>query len=285
MARSAETQHGGGGDAPTWEVATRAIPAALQPFVRGVMGYSERRRPGLVTQRQIPGPRVVVIVELGPPIRLTDPFRRGEHFPGGFAAGLGDFVTETSHDGFQRGIQIDLAPVGARALFGLPMGELAGAVVSLPDLLPRDERSLAERLDALPDWDARLDAVERLLATSLERVTPRGEIVRWACERLEASGGRLDVRSLARELGYSQKQVTRLFRDQVGIAPKLFARLVRFDRLAQSLRRGGNEPWAELADELGYYDQSHLVRDVRQLAGTTPTALRAELAALDPQLI
>jgi AraC-like DNA-binding protein len=264
-----------------WEIATRPLPDALHTFVHGMMGYVESS-PGVVSQRQLPGPRVVVIVELGPPIRMSDPRLRDARFPGGFVAGVGDFVTVTEHDGFQSGIQIDLTPVGARALFGVPMDELAGAVVSLSDLLPRQERSLAERLDAMPDWDARFDALEALLVGSIERMTARSAIVAWACARIDAARGGLDMRALARELGYSEKQVVRLFRDQVGLAPKLFARLSRFDQLVQRLRSGRDASWSELANELGYYDQAHLVREVRHFAGTTPTAARNSLLGLVP---
>jgi AraC-like DNA-binding protein len=237
----------------------------------------------LVSQRQFPGPQVVVIVELGPPIRLFDRVLRGARFPGGFVAGLGDSATVTEHDGVQRGIQIDLTPVGARALFGVPMDELAGAVVPLPDLLPRAWRTLAERLERLRGWDARFDVLERILAKSLERMTPRSAlVVTHACARLQAEGGNVEMRALARELGYSEKQVVRLFRDQVGLTPKVFAKLVRFDRLVKRLREGRGGSWSELAVQLGYYDQAHLVRDVRRFAGATPTATRASLQALDP---
>ena len=59
------------------------------------------------------------------------------------------------------------------------------------------------------------------------------------------------------------------------MAPKLLARLVRFDRLMERLRRGPPTTWAALALELGYSDQSHLVRDVKQFSGATPTRVRA----------
>jgi AraC-like DNA-binding protein len=267
--------------ASRWELASRPLPEPLRPFVRELMGYSESTA-GLVSQRQLPGPMVVAIVEFGPPIRMSDPVLRDARFAGGFVAGVSDFVTVTEHDGYQSGIQIDLTPVGARALFGVPMDELAGTTVALPDLLPRGERHLAERLEALRDWDARFDAIEQLLAGLLERMTERGATVGWACARLQATAGGIDMRALARELGYSEKHVVRLFRDQVGMAPKQFARLIRFDRLVQRLRRGCDAPWSALAAELGYYDQAHLVRDVRQFAGVTPTEARASLQSLFP---
>jgi AraC-like DNA-binding protein len=88
------------------------------------------------------------------------------------------------------------------------------------------------------------------------------------------------VGSLATELGYSRKHLIALFRDQVGIAPKLFARLVRFDRVMSEARSGRSRSWAELALACGYYDQAHLVRDVRHFTGLTPTEARASLSEL-----
>ena len=178
-------------------------------------------------------------------------------------------------------MQVNLTPVGARLFLGVPLSELAGGVVPLRDLLPRQQATLAEELAGLRDWDARLDRVERLL---LERITASRrsvDIVAWAVRRIEGAGGAVDMRELSRQLGYSQKHVITLFHEQVGVAPKLFARLVRFERLLQRLRAGDGVSWAQLASELGYYDQSHLTRDVREFAGTTPTRVRAELVDLE----
>jgi AraC-like DNA-binding protein len=86
------------------------------------------------------------------------------------------------------------------------------------------------------------------------------------------------MRWLARELGYSQKHVIHLFREHVGVPPKLLARIVRFERLMRCLRAGTVESWSELALRFGYYDQSHMVHDVRRFTGATPTEARALLA-------
>jgi AraC-like DNA-binding protein len=228
----------------------------------------------------MPGPRVVMILELGNPIRVHDPAdeRHAVAFGGGFVAGLDDRSTLTSHDGAQRGIQIDLTPCAARRLFGLPLSELAGQVIPLIDLLPRTERHLAERLANLTSWDARLDVVERLL---LERITGSPldtRLATWAVRRIEASGGCLNSRTLARELGYSQKHVIALFHDHVGMTPARFGRLVRFDRLVGHLRQGGSGSWAELAARFGWFDQAHLTNDVKRIVGEPPSRARAALA-------
>jgi len=223
---------------------------------------------------------VVVIVEMAPPIRVFEPGSSSlsVRFPGGFVAGIADQFTLTQHDGFQSGVQINLTPIGARRFFGLPLSELAGRAVSLQELLPPEQRSLARRLEELPSWEARFDLVEQLLSQRIAALDLRCEAVSWALRRIEESCGATNMRWLARELGFSQKHVITLFRDQVGVSPKLLARIVRFERLMKCLHLGARETWSQLALRFGYYDQSHLIRDVRQFSGVTPTEARALLA-------
>jgi AraC-like DNA-binding protein len=187
------------------------------------------------------------------------------------------------HDGFQQGVQVNFTPIGARLVFGLPLSEL-GAVAPLADLLPRRYRDLAERLQDLPDWDRRFDLLDAVLAERLAAARADTAVVSWGVGRIEQAGGVLSVRGLARELGYSHKHVIALFRDQVGVPPKLLARIVRFDRLLRHLRAGGGGGWAELALQFGYYDQPHLAREVRAFTGLRPSEMRPLAAEVLGQL-
>jgi AraC-like DNA-binding protein len=260
-----------------WEVVRRPPPLSLRPYVRDLCGYSEST-PGFCRRAELPAAQVVVIFEFGPPIRIIDP-RTSEswRFSEGFVAGLDDGPTLSEHDGFQRGFQANLTPIGGRLFFGLPMSELAGRCVPMGDVLPRKHRDLARRLRDLPDWDERFDLFEHVLQETIEAAGAPHAIVSWAMRRILERGGALDMRGLSRELGYSQKHVISLFREHVGVPPKSVARLVRFDRLIQHLRSGGGGSWVDLALEFGYYDQSHLVRDVRHFTGQTPTETRVRL--------
>lgn len=280
LASSARVVRGSSGES-RWELATRPPAPRLRPYIRDLSGYTEEA-PGPLRRRELPSPQVVVIIEFGPPIRVFGPGADRGHarYPGGFVAGLDDTFTITEHDGFQRGLQVNLTPIGARLFFGVPMAELTGRVVSAPDLLPRRHARLAERLEELPTWDARFDLIERALGERLDEARIETGVVSWAFQRIEERGGAVDMRTLARELGYSQKHVIDLFREHVGVPPKLLARLVRFDRLVQHLKAGATGTWAELAQRFGYYDQAHLARDVKQFTGTTPTRARAELIDL-----
>lgn len=272
--------------AGAWELATRAPAAGLRGLVRGdYVGYVESA-PGLVQRREFAVPFTVMIFELGPPLRLRDPDdeRGGSQHAAGFVAGIGERATITEHDGRSSGVQVDLTPLGARLLSDAPLCELAGRIVAIDDLLPREHRRFSERLAGAPDWDARFALIDGLLQERRANARECPRKLAWALGRIAATGGQLDIGGLARELGHSPKYLIAQFREHVGLAPKLTAQLVRFDRVVRHLRGGGRERWAELAQRFGYFDQAHLVRDFRRFTGLTPTAARAGLSPwpLDP---
>ena len=107
-----------------------------------------------------------------------------------------------------------------------------------------------------------------------------------AWTRIVNSGGLVPIRSLVDETGWSQKHLISQFREHIGLAPKMFARVMRFGSALDRLRRRDHASLTELALDCGYYDQAHLTRDFREFSGVTPgayqplspaTALRMEL--------
>lgn len=265
---------GGGAD---WQVATRApnVPNVAR-HIREYVGYRERGV-GPSSRREVSGARVVLIVELGPPIRVD-----GQRHAAGFIAGLSDRFTLTTHEGVQEGVQIDLAPVAARLFCHTPLTEIAGRSLSLDELWPEAPETI-ERMREVPSWDARFDLLDAALARRWAEPGVPARVTAWACAAIEQAGGAVSVRALAKETGYSEKHVTRLFRDHVGVGPKRYARGVRFDRLLRAAQAQPARSWAELAYDFGFSDQAHLAREVRDLSGMTPTELRAsrdEVAAM-----
>ncbi len=124
-------------------------------------------------------------------------------------------------------------------------------------------------------WRERFDLVEGVLGARLQAAEPPPPDVEWAWRRLVASRGRLRVADLAAELGCSRKHLAARFREHVGLPPKLVARMLRFRHASDLLSASRTSP-AELAATCGYYDESHLDRDFRDFAGTTPTIYRSE---------
>jgi len=101
-----------------------------------------------------------------------------------------------------------------------------------------------------------------------QRIDP---LVGTACRIALAYGGLTRVSSLVRATGLSARQFERRFASHVGLAPKSFLRVVRFQRVLKAIDAGGTPDWARLAIEHGFYDQPHFVNDFRAFTGFAPT--------------
>jgi AraC-like DNA-binding protein len=183
------------------------------------------------------------------------------------------------HPGRQSGVQVALRPLGARALLGLPAGELASVDVDAGAVL-ETAPELHERVRAAGTWAERFAVVDEVLLRSVPLHDPVCAEVARAWRRLLDSGGRAPVAGLAREVGWSPRHLAGRFQTEIGLAPKVAARVVRFDRARRLLvaRAASGAPLrlAGLAAECGYFDQAHLARDFRALAGCAPSTWLAD---------
>jgi AraC-like DNA-binding protein len=244
----------------------RAPGPALAGRVTSFYGF-EMQTPEPVRQREGPGTDIVVILTFEEHWLIDDERRTS------FVAGLHERQVTTEHPGRSLGMQVNLDPLAARALFDVPLHELAHRAVALDDVL--DEPFLVERLAEAPSWDHRFALLDNTLARRLAGSRPSPEIA-WAWRELRRTHGRVAVGRLADELGWTRKRIVARFRDEVGLPPKSVARLLRFER-AREL--AGTMPWAELAFECGFSDQSHLINEFRRVTGRTPETFLQDAAA------
>lgn len=168
-------------------------------------------------------------------------------------------------------LDLKLTPLGAYSLIGWPLRQLAGEVVALDDVFGKAGADLAGRLLEARDPERRVEIVEAfLLHRAARRLVPTPAVA-YAWRRISASSGQVSIAKLAEELGMSRRHLTASFHEQVGLSPKKAARLLRFAHVRAEIQ---NTPvrWAEIAQECGYVDQSHLHRDFRDFAASTPTA-------------
>ena len=163
-------------------------------------------------------------------------------------------------------------PDGAAALLGVPAAETAGRSLALGDLWGAEGRRLEERVGGARDAGARLAAAAAGFAARAARA-PRPGRTRAAVDLCRRSGGGASVDALARAAGVSGRHLERIFRDEVGLAPKTLARILRFRAALALLRAAAPGGPAGVAADLGYCDQSHLHRDFREFAGAPPGAL------------
>jgi|HubBroStandDraft_3_1064219.scaffolds.fasta_scaffold41077_2 AraC-like DNA-binding protein len=153
----------------------------------------------------------------------------------------------------------------AGRFLGVPMPEMTDAATSLHDISQPLFRDLGE-VEELSDLD-------RIVEARVKRIEGDDQLLSFALRELERPGA-ISVRSVADKAGLSARQLERKFTSAVGIPPKLFARMQRFQRVFPALDREATG-WAEAAIHCGYYDQAHLIRDFREFAGKPPTVLLA----------
>jgi AraC-like DNA-binding protein len=262
------------------ESVAAAVHPALRPFVASAVGYRDDAPPA--SHRGLPSPHLTLVVTLDAPLVLAahpDPRQP----PGRYDALLGGLHTRPaliSQTGPQAGVQLSLTPLGARALLGVPAGELASLDCPVTDVLGADGAELTDRLRAAPGWAGRFAAVEAvLLRRARLDSAPAPEVVE-AWRLTTATGGRLPVTEVARRVGWSPRHLAERFRAETGLGPKEAARVVRFDRarraLAARVGRGRPADLATLAAVAGFADQAHLTREWRAFSGVPPTRWLAE---------
>jgi AraC-like DNA-binding protein len=247
----------------------RASAAALSASVSGYYGFREETA-APIRRREGPGRDVVVVISFGEEWRID-----GERLTS-FAAGLHQRQVTTEHAGRSFGMQIDLQPPAAHALFQVPLHTLANRKVVLEDVL--GEPALVERLHDAGEWTARFRLLDTVLAKRLAAAREASQEVRWAWRRLVETDGRTPIRTLAEELGWSRKRIVARFREEVGLPPKAAARLLRFERARALSEQAADPDWASIALEAGYYDQSHMISDFRLVTGRTPATFFQDVA-------
>lgn len=196
-----------------------------------------------------------------------------------FVGGLHSAPALVAHNGSGRGVGIDLSPLAARRLFGVPAGALGSVVVGLDDLFGGSVTAeLGERLHESPTWAERfgvLDDVLGRVVANRDDAPPSHEVTEaWRC--IVESRGTTTVAAIARHVGWSRRYLSSRFRLEFGLSPKEAIRVLRFEH-ACGLLLGDLQPSiAAVAARAGFYDQAHLHREWSELAGCTPTEWLAE---------
>jgi AraC-like DNA-binding protein len=263
------------------QVEARPNPA-LRPYVTSYVGFELRGFPPGI-HLGTPGRALTVIVSLSEPLDVVDvdgAMPRSGQFEA-VAGGLTSRSVAIRHDGNQHGMRLSLTPLGARAIFGMPSTALAHDLVHLDDVLGRLGAELVDRMRGAETWPERFVTLDAVLARVAQRRSVSAQAghpirpeVEEAWRRLVVHRGRVQIGSLAADLGWSRRHLGDHFRKEIGLTPKEVARILRFEH-AHELATAANPPsWAHVSAAAGYADQAHLVRDWREFTGCAPTTWR-----------
>lgn len=172
-------------------------------------------------------------------------------------------------------VQLRLAPLAAYTVLNVPARWLTGEAVDLVDVLGPSARRLAEQLREEVAWPRRFAMLDAFLLRRLNEGPQPTPEVRRAWHRIVTSAGAAPIGSIAREVGWSHKHLITRFKEQVGVAPKTAATIVRFERTMRRIEAEPEVHWGDVAAMSGYADQAHLIRDYRRFTGGTPNQFLA----------
>ncbi|MFN7938188.1 MAG: AraC family transcriptional regulator [Bryobacteraceae bacterium] len=237
---------------------TRAPRAELATYVERVWCGESNASGGM--EHVLPSGGMHVVLRLsGPPVRIGGQ-EIGYSLVGGVRSSF--YVKDVSAASSSVGAV--LKPGGSMALLGVPAVEFTESHTLLDDVWGHDAAALRERLMEASDAQARLRIFEAALLSRL-RVVTLAPAVRGALDWIGRGGavGEAVVKS-----GFSHRHFNALFRDAVGLTPKVYGRVQRFHSMLRGMSAGAG--WAEIAIDAGYSDQAHFCREFLAFSGVTP---------------
>lgn len=167
---------------------------------------------------------------------------------------------------------VHFRPGGAFPFLPLPAGELHGLHVGLEDLWGGAAQELRERLLAANTVPARFALLEAALLARLARPLVRHPAVGFALGEFNFALQRRSIAEVTDDTGLSARRFIEVFKQQVGLTPKLYCRVRRFQEVIHGVPVGGRVDWADLALRCGYFDQAHFIHDFRAFSGISPSA-------------
>jgi len=251
--------------------------SVLSPYVKQYWGIENCLSPGEKhVQRIIPSGLMELSFYLGDWPQLVNHHQTSidSSVVSGHCSGHHDLIVT----GNLRLFSISFKPLGAWMFFDLPMNQLYNCIIPLRDLLNSEINKLETELYETIEFCDRVLLIEAFLISRLKKKTSFYEEKRMtdSIGEINRIKGIIPVDSLASRACLNRKQYERNFQEIVGSSPKQFMRIVRFQHALQYKGQHPETKLSELAYECGFFDQSHMINEFRDLSGKTPKQYFAE---------
>lgn len=158
----------------------------------------------------------------------------------------------------------------AAPFFPFPMQEITDSVVDADLVWGAEFTSLRERLLGTDDISERFRMVEAFLVYRFRSRLEMNPCIAFAVGEMSARPDAWSIARINQKIGYSQKHFTDLFRKNVGVTPKAYLKLMRFQKAVRTIDAAGDIDWGTIADDCGFYDQAHFINDFKHFSGFTP---------------
>lgn len=247
--------------------ASRWSPAHLAGLVESVWYFEGKTT--FARERNFPNGMFELIVHFGEPYRVVEGTWTGRCSTacfGGLMSGPSVVEAPVSSPPV---LGMRLHPAGAYALLGTPLSEMSGLTIDLHDLAGRAAAELIERCHGAGSAEERLRRAVGWISERLTRSPGVDPAIAWVAGQIERREGAVTIAALRERAGLSKTHLATAFREQIGVTPKQYARVLRFRR-ALAMVNAEEGTLADVALAAGYYDQPHLNAEFRELSGFSP---------------
>ncbi len=172
-------------------------------------------------------------------------------------------------------IGVHFKPGGAFPFFKMPAGELHNQHISLDEIWGNGAQELRDRLLEAATPAAKFQILEESLLAHIRKPLLRHPAVDFAIQEFGDFKRAPTIAQVTEQIGLSSRRFIDVFSDQVGLTPKLYCRVQRFQYVLRRISMSGDVNWSDLALSCGYFDQAHFIHDFRAFSGLSPTAYAA----------
>lgn len=165
---------------------------------------------------------------------------------------------------------ITFKPGASFSLIQQSLEQFNNKVIPAKDIFGENILSVRSAIISNSDADKKIEIAKSWLVSSLGKLPFEGIVIKQIVEEMQLSSESLNIKDVAVRSGYSQKQFIHLFKKYVGLTPKQFHRIVRFNELLNAIFKKEKVDWAGVANEFGYYDQAHFIKDFQAFSGHNP---------------
>jgi AraC-like DNA-binding protein len=200
---------------------------------------------------------------------------KGKEFEVKFPVILGQFTThfESIATGELYYIGVHFTPVGLWRVLKTPMHKYANNVVGLQSQIGERAFTLTKGLQTIASLEEKIAYLEAFLKELTSQPAKAKELnrIEMATSRILQSHGNIPIKTIIKEAALSERNLQRYFLDYVGVTPKQFAKIARFNSVTRLLEEKEVLSWQDIFHKVGYFDQSHFIKDFKEITGVCPS--------------
>jgi AraC-like DNA-binding protein len=170
---------------------------------------------------------------------------------------------------------IRLKPESLITLFRIPVSLLVNTVIDAEYILGNSAKAMCEEMTGVFDLKSLIQIAEKHLMARLRNVSLTPNYVVEACRLIRSAKGISSIEAISKKLYVSTRQIERCFKEQFGVSPKTYQRIIRFRNAYSQVRRRQHNrmKWTDISYSSGYADQAHFIRDFKSFTGANPTSM------------